>query len=137
MKTQLIMKPVNLVEKSEVVDKRKHPRVMVDLPFKYSKNHIPTKHGQAVNASEGGLLVRLPEEIAVGQRLPLKLFFSSDAELDIIAPSVQVVWTGIHLKRDFTWDYQTGVRFVDIPPKDMIKYKNFLKCFKQKPLDAS
>jgi hypothetical protein len=96
-----------------------------------------SKYGRVINASEGGLLVRLPEEIAVGQRLPLKVFFSSDSELDTIAPSVQVVWTGIHLKRDFTWDYQTGVRFVDLPPKDMMKYKNFLKGFKQNPSYAS
>ena len=126
------------IEKGLDSERRRYPRFNIDLPVKYdSRYHLFSKYGRAINASEGGLLVRLPEEIAVGQRLPLKLFFSSDAELDIIAPSVQVVWTGIHLKRDFTWDYQTGVRFVDIPPKDMIKYKNFLKCFKQNPLDAS
>jgi len=126
------------IEKGLDSERRRYPRFNIDLPVKYdSRYHLFSKYGRAINASEGGLLVRLPEEIAVGQRLPLKLFFSSNAELDIIAPSVQVVWTGIHLKRDFTWDYQTGVRFVDIPPKDMIKYKNFLKCFKQNPSYAS
>ena len=35
--------------------------------------------------------------------------------------SVQVVWTGIHMKKDFTWDFPTGVRFVDISPNDIIR----------------
>jgi hypothetical protein len=126
------------MEKDLDSERRKYPRFNIDLPVKYnSRHHLFSKYGRAINASEGGLLVRLPEEIVVGQRLPLKVFFTSDSELDIIAPSVQVVWTGIHLKRDFTWDYQTGVRFVDLPPKDMIKYKNFLKGFKQNPSYAS
>jgi hypothetical protein len=126
------------MEKDLDSERRKYPRFNIDLPVKYnSRYHLFSKYGRAINASEGGLLVHLPEEIAVGQRLPLKLFFHSDSEINIIAPSVQVVWTGVHLKRNFTWDYQTGVRFVDIPPKDMIKYKNFLKGFKQNPSYAS
>jgi len=115
-------------------ERRKYPRFSIDLPVKYnSRYHLFSKYGRAVNASEGGLLVRFPEEIAIGQRLPLRLFLHSDSELNIIAPAVQVVWTGVHLKKDFTWDYRTGVRFVDIPPNDMIKYKNFLMGFTQSP----
>ena len=126
------------IEKDLDSERRKHPRFNIDIPVKYNSiYHMFSKYGRAINASEGGLLVRLPEQIAVGQRLPLKLFFGSDSELSIIAPSVQVVWTGVHLKKDFTWDYQTGVRFVEIPQKDMLKYKNFLKSFKQNPSDAS
>jgi c-di-GMP-binding flagellar brake protein YcgR len=125
-------------EKGLNSERRKYPRFNIDFQVKYnSRSKLFSKYGRAINASEGGLLVRLPEEMTVGQRLPLKLFFPSGSELNIIAPSVQVVWTGIHLKEDYTWDYRTGVRFVDIPPKDMIKYKNFLMSFKQEPLYTS
>jgi c-di-GMP-binding flagellar brake protein YcgR len=119
-------------------ERRKHPRFKIDLPVKYnSRSKLFSKFGRAVNASEGGLLVRLPEEMAVGQRLALRLFYHSLSELNIIAPSVEVVWTGIHLKNDFTWDYRTGVRFVDIPPKDMIKFRKYLMSFAQKPSYSS
>jgi hypothetical protein len=108
-------------------ERRKYPRFNVNLPVKYnSGTHFFPKDCRALNASEEGLLVHLPEEIVTGHRLALKLFLHSHSELNIISPSVQVVWTGIHMSKDFTWAYRTGVRFVDIPPKDMIKYKNFL-----------
>ena len=119
-------------------ERRKYPRFNIDLPVKYNGGtRLFPKNGRAINASEGGLLVHLQEEIVVGHRLALKLFLHSHSESDIISPSVQVVWTGIHMRKDFTWDYPTGVRFVDIPPKDMIEYKNFLMNFTQKPLDTT
>jgi hypothetical protein len=119
-------------------ERRKYPRFNIDLPLKYNGGtRLFPKNGRAINASEGGLLVHLQEEIVVGHRLALKLFLQSHSELNIISPSVQVVWTGIHMRKDFTWDYPTGVRFVDIPPKDMIKYKNFLMDFTQKPSDTT
>lgn len=126
------------MEKNPAPERRKHPRFNINLPVKYnSRFHLFSKYGRVINASEGGLLVHLPEEIVIGQRLPLELFFDSSSELDMIAPSVQVVWTGIHLNKDFTWDYRTGVRFVDVPPKDMIMYRNFLMSFTENPSYAA
>ena len=119
-------------------ERRKYPRINVDLPINYNGgNQLFTKNGRVVNASEGGLLVHLQDEIVVGHRLALKLFLHSHSELNIISPSVQVVWTAIHMKKDFTWDFPTGVRIVDIPPNDMIKLKNFLTSFMQKTPDTS
>jgi hypothetical protein len=79
-----------------------------------------------VNASEGGLLVHLPEEMGVGQRLALKLFFPSRSEFNTLETFVQVVWKDIHLRKDWTWDYRTGVKFVDIPPEHTVKLKGLL-----------
>ncbi len=115
-------------------ERRKHPRFHVDLPVKYdSSDHFCPKDGQAINASEGGLLVSLPEEIVIGHRLRLTLLLHCHSESSMISPCVQVVWTGIQMKKDFTWNYSTGVRFVDIQPKDMVKYKDFLTSFRKKP----
>jgi hypothetical protein len=41
------------------------------------------------------------------------------------------------MRKDFTWDHPTGVKFVDIPPKDMIKLKDFLMNVTQKASDSS
>jgi c-di-GMP-binding flagellar brake protein YcgR len=121
------------MEKSHTSEKRKHPRFYVDLPVKYSKTTFFSKYGRAVNASEGGLLVYLPEEVGIGQNLALKLFFPSRPELNTIETSVQVVWKGIHLRKDWAWDYRTGVKFVNISSEDMNKLKNFLISHTKKP----
>ena len=39
------------------LERRKHPRFNVDLPIEYSPAGIFVKHGRAINASEGGLLL--------------------------------------------------------------------------------
>ncbi|MEW6376336.1 MAG: PilZ domain-containing protein [Thermodesulfobacteriota bacterium] len=121
------------MEKSITSEKRKYPRFNVNLPVKYSRANLFFRYGRAVNASEGGLLVYLPEEMGIGQRLALRLFFPSRSEFHTFETSVQVVWTDVHMRKDWTWDYRTGVRFVDISPEDMTKLKNFLVSSIQKP----
>ena len=113
-------------------EKRKHPRFSCDLPIKYGRTQLFLKYARAVNASEGGLLLRLPEEMEVGQRITLKLFFPSPSELNTIKASAQVVWMDLHMRKDWSWDYQTGVRFVDICAEDMTVLKNFLGNIGQK-----
>jgi hypothetical protein len=115
-------------------EKRKCPRFNVDLPIKYSRTNVLFKYARAVNASEGGLLLHLPEELGVGQQLALKLFFHSYSDLNIIETVVQVVWMDVRLRKDWTWDYQTGVRFVNISSEDMVILRNFLTDLAQKPL---
>ena len=114
-------------------EKRRHPRFIVDLPIKYGRTQLFLKFARTVNASEGGLLLRLPEEVDVGQHIALKLFFPSQSELNTIRASVQVVWMDLHMRKDWSWDYETGVRFVDICAEDLTVLKNFLVNLGQKP----
>jgi c-di-GMP-binding flagellar brake protein YcgR len=107
-------------------ERRRHPRFNVDLPIEYSKSDSIVKQGRAVNASEGGLLIYLPEQMEIGQHLSLKSFFPSGPELKTIETLVQVVWVDIHLGEDWG-DYRTGVRFVDVSPDDLDTLKSFLK----------
>jgi len=127
---------MELTEKSDASinsEKRKHPRFNVDLPIKYGRTNLLFKYARAVNASQGGLLLRLPEEMEIGQHLALKLFFPSHSELNTIKASVQVVWMDLHMRKDWSWDYQTGVRFVDICTEDKTMLKDFLINLGQKP----
>jgi c-di-GMP-binding flagellar brake protein YcgR len=107
-------------------EKRKHPRFNIDLPIEYTRTDLFIKHGRALNASEGGLLLYLPDQMEIGQPLRLKLFFTSGSELNAIEMLVEVVWMDIHLGKDWG-DYRTGVRFVEISTEDMEKLKNFLR----------
>ena len=125
---------MELMEKGLDSEKRKYPRFDVDLPIKYSRSSFFFKYARAVNASEGGLLLHLPEELGIGQQLALKLFFPSCADSNIIETVVKVVWMDVRLRKDWAWDYQTGVRFVDISPENMAVLKTFLTDLGEKPL---
>ncbi len=107
-------------------EKRKHPRFSVDLPIEYSRTDLFIEHGRAMNASEGGLLLYLPEPMEIGNHLRLKLFFTMGSELNAVETVAEVVWTDIHLGKDWG-DYRIGVRFVEISTEDMGRLKNFLK----------
>jgi hypothetical protein len=108
-------------------EKRRHPRFTVDLPIEYYRVDSPIPEtGRAVNASEGGLLVYFPEEVKVGDRLRLRLFFNVGSQLNTIEMVVQIAWVDLHLGREWG-DYRSGVRFVDISPEDLDRLKTFLK----------
>ncbi len=107
-------------------EKRKHPRFSVDLPIEYTRSDFVISHGEALNASRGGLLIYLPEKMEVGQHLSLKLFFSSGFEFNTIETLAEVIWVDVHLGDDWG-DYRAGVKFVEISPGDMEKLRIFLK----------
>jgi len=107
-------------------EKRKHPRFSVDLPVEYSRTELTANHGRAMNASEGGLLLYLPEQMEIGSHLKLKLFFTMGSELNAVETLVEVVWVDIHLGKDWG-DYRTGVRFVEISAEGLGKLKSFLE----------
>ena len=124
---------MTFMENGLTSEKRKFPRADIDLPVEYSETNLFFKHGRATNASEGGLMVCLPEKMDIGHHLVLKLFFPFHSGLNIIEAVVRVVWMDIHLKKDWSWDYRMGVRFEDISQTNMATLKNFLTNFEQKP----
>ena len=96
------------------------------LPIEYYRADSPINQtGQALDASEGGLQILLPEQMEIGQNLKLKLFFSSDSKLNTVEILVEVVWMNTQLDEDET-HYRSGVRIVNISPEDMTKLKIFL-----------
>ncbi len=107
-------------------EKRRHPRFSVDLPVEYSRADLSADQGRAINASEGGLLLYLPELMGIGTHVRLKLFFTMGSELNAIETLVEVVWVDIHLEKDWG-DYRTGVRFVEVSTEGLGKLKSFLR----------
>lgn len=108
-------------------ERRKYPRFSIDLPIEYYRENAETRlSGRAVNASEGGLLIYLPERAEIGERLRIKLFFPSGQDLNLVEMLVQVAWIDIQLGEEGK-DYRSGVRFIDISSGDLVQLKNFLK----------
>jgi hypothetical protein len=99
--------------------KRGHPRFSVDLPIEYNQVNSPIGHaGRAINASEGGLLVYLPEKMEIGQYLRLRFFSVSGTELNTTEMLTEVVWMDVHLGKNWG-DYRSGVKFVEISTEDL------------------
>jgi len=108
------------------IERRKYPRFSIDLPIEYHPINFPTSHiGRALNASEGGLLVYLPEKMKVGQHLALKLFFHSGSQMNIIEMTGEVIWIDIHLEMNWG-DHRTGLKLIDISPENLQRLKDFL-----------
>ncbi len=109
------------------LERRRNPRFSIDLPIEYQL--IPptfSDTGRVLNASEGGLLVYLPQQIEIGQHLKIKLFFASGPHLNSIEVVAEVVWIDIHLGKEWG-DYRCGVKFIDISSDDLTQLKKFLK----------
>jgi c-di-GMP-binding flagellar brake protein YcgR len=108
------------------LEKRRYPRFNVDLPIEYFQINSSVGHaGRGFSISEDGLLIYFPEEIEVSQYLRLKLFLSLGSESNTIEVLAEVVWRDIHLGQSWG-DYRCGVRFIDMPPDELAKLKNFL-----------
>jgi len=107
------------------IEERRHPRFLLNLPIEYYRvNSDVNQSGYTLNASEGGLMVNLPEKLEVGQLLKMKLFFSFGPEINSIEILSQVAWTD-HAGGEE--GYRSGVKFVEIPPEDLNRLINFLQ----------
>lgn len=108
------------------IERRKYPRFSIDLPIEYHLTDSPAaRAGRALNASEGGLLVYLPQKMEIGQLLSLKLFFHNGAIMNTIEMIGEVMWIDIHLEMNWG-DYRTGLKLIDISPEDLKQFKDFI-----------
>jgi hypothetical protein len=108
-------------------EKRKNPRFLLNLPIEYYRvNSDFNSTGYTSNASKGGLMVNLPEQVDIGQILKITLFFCFGPNMHSIKMLSQVVWTD-HAGEDGS--YQSGLRFVDISSEDMDRLENLLEKF--------
>jgi len=109
------------------LERRKYPRLDINLPLEYVRSDISTNLGRAGNASEGGLLIWIREKMELGQTLRIKLFFPSGPKLlASIRAEVEIVWKDISCGGD-SGDSRFGVKFVDISHEDLQDLKDFLK----------
>jgi hypothetical protein len=109
------------------IEKRKHPRFSVELPLDYTR--IDGKEiygGMVANASEGGLLVYLPERIEIGALLKIEIFYVKGLELDTIKVVGKIVWSDL-AARESWGEHRYGLQFQNIDEKDFNRLMNLLK----------
>ena len=112
------------------LERRRHPRFRVDFPIEYYQiNSRNSFNGRVLNASEGGLMVYLPERLQVDRYVITKLFFIFDRHLNTAEIFARVAWREIHLGEDA--NFRAGLRIVGISPGDMNKWQNFLYNFSE------
>jgi hypothetical protein len=115
------MGPINM-------ERRKNPRFFVDLPVKYWRIDIPQSGpGRTGDISEGGVLLYLPEKIAAGQNIGVKIFIPTPFESQSIEAIGQAAWSDSQFwKKDFY--HRAGLKFVEISEENSEELKNFLKA---------
>jgi len=110
-----------------VVERRKHPRIRVELPLDYSvvdKEEI--NKGIVANVSEGGLLVYLPEATELGTFLKIEILFVKGSELNTIKGIAKVVWSDLAAKK--AWgEYRYGLEFQSFQEGDFQKLETLLQ----------
>lgn len=113
-------------QKGHREDRRKYPRVVLDLPLEYQMANIPNTYGAlVVNGSEMGLLMESVKKILIGTNLKIVVLFPKEFELGNFEASVQIVWNEPSWKEDSGW-YRYGLKFVSITAHDQLKLRELL-----------
>jgi hypothetical protein len=106
-------------------ERRRFPRLLVDLPLEYRVMNAPyAQGGIVVNASEQGLLINSIKNMPVGTRLNIAVLFPKEFELvDFVV--AEIIRKELHWEED--WEgYQYGLRFIKILEEDRQKLKQLL-----------
>ena len=101
-------------------ERRRYPRVSVDLPLEYQDLGDSCLHGaMVVNAGEGGFLIESTRNMPVGTKLSITLLFPKGFELAHFKAVAKIVRKEPYRKEDSegnqSWEgYQYGLEFIQI-----------------------
>ena len=110
-----------------LVDRRRSPRVSIELPFYYSLvDQREAQHGVVADASEGGLLVYLSEKIEIGAFLRIEISSVRWKELIPIKAIGKVVWSDL-AAREAWGEYRYGIQFLSFFEGDFQELKILLR----------
>ncbi len=108
-------------------DRRKYPRVSINLPLEYRESdNSPPEGGLVSNLSEIGMLVHSIRDIPIGSEFETMVFFSNGFEFDGFRVKAKAIWKDLHFETDWK-GYKYGLRFVDILQEDRWKLLNLLR----------
>jgi c-di-GMP-binding flagellar brake protein YcgR len=109
------------------IERRKHSRFVVELPLDYTRTEATDIVGGIVaNASEGGLLVYLPERLEMGTILQIQIFYVKDLEFNMLKAIAKVVWCDM-AARESWGEYRYGLQFLSIGEQEFSKLMMLLR----------
>jgi len=115
------------VEKATLhLERRRYPRMCLDLPLEYRVMNAPYAHGGVVvNASEIGLLINSIKNIPIGSKLNVAVLFPKGFELTNFEVFAEIIWKDLYWEED--WEgYRYGLKFLKILEADRMKLKQIL-----------
>ena len=81
-------------------ERRRHPRLYFKLPMSYSRSNNKDPYGGIVgNASEGGILVYLPEKLNSGEVLKIEILFAKGWELNTVRGIAKIIWSDLAARK--------------------------------------
>jgi len=132
---QMNMKEMSAHKKSDVqikkgalaIEKRRHPRYSVELPLDYSRvDEKDTYGGIVANASEGGVLVYLPERLPMGALLNMEIIYVNGLQLETIKAVAKVVWADLATMESLG-EHRYGLQFQSIDEANFRRLTSLLK----------
>jgi len=108
-------------------ERRRYPRVLIDLPLEYrDMDDSCLRGGIVVNASEGGFLIESLRDIPVGTELEITVLYPKGFELTNCKAVAKIVWKEAFSKGDWKGEkywkgYQYGLEFIRILDEDRWK----------------
>ena len=108
-------------------NRRKHPRIFIDLPLEYREMDGSCLRGAiVVNAGEGGFLIESPRDIPVGTELSMTVLYPKGFELANFKVTAKIVWKELYWKEDLKRDrssegYKYGLEFIQVLDEDRWK----------------
>ena len=110
----------------EAQERRKFPRLVMDLPLEYRVINAPYAHGGiVVNGSEEGFLIYSVKDMPIGTKLNIVVIFPKGYELTNFELLAEIVRKDLHWEED--WEgFEYGLKFVQIFEEDCQKLKQLL-----------
>jgi hypothetical protein len=106
-------------------DRRRYPRVYMDLPLEYRMKYAPfARGGIVIDASETGFLIYSTEAIPVGTKLKVAVLYPKQYELAFFEVSAEIIWKKVVTKQEE--GYQYGLKFIQILEEDYLKLRELL-----------
>jgi len=111
----------------DYIDRRRYPRVSIDLPLEYrDKGDSGLRGAMVVNVGVGGFLIESTKDIPVDTRLKVTLLFSKGFKLADFEAVTQIVRKERSSKGDSKGNqvlegYRYGLEFIQVLGKDRWK----------------